>query len=151
LQLLERGYLQSPVLYISDFFETHRQSYYDSLDRVRSHGDIDQWILFFLEGVIETSKKSKKTFENIIQLRSIFDQKIITLGKRARRARQLLERLFSKPVVNVKDVEKYLGVQYAAANNLVSDLVEIGILREQTGYSRNRYFAMDDYIKLFRK
>lgn len=67
LQLLERGYLQSPVLYISDFFETHRQSYYDSLDRVRSYSDIDQWILFFPEGVIETSKKSKKTFENIIQ------------------------------------------------------------------------------------
>ena len=77
LQLLERGYLQNPVLYISDFFETHRQSYYDSLDRVRSHNDIDQWILFFLEGVIETSKKSKKTFENIIQLRTIYDQKII--------------------------------------------------------------------------
>lgn len=151
LQLLERGYLQSPVLYISDFFETHRQSYYDSLDRVRSHNDIDQWILFFLEGVIETSKKSKKTFENIIQLRSIYDQKITTLGKRALRAQQLLGRLFSRPVVNVKDVEKYLGVQYAAANNLVSDLVEVGILRELTGYSRNRYFAMDDYIKLFRK
>jgi len=151
LQLLERGYLQSPVLYISDFFETYRQSYYDSLDRVRSHSDIDQWILFFLEGVIETSKKSKKTFENIIQLRSIYDQKITTLGKRAPRAQQLLGRLFSRPVLNVKDVEKYLGVQYAAANNLVSDLVEVGILRELTGYSRNRYFAMDDYIKLFRK
>ncbi len=151
LQLLERGHLQSPVLYISDFFETHRQSYYDSLDRVRSHSDLDQWILFFLEGVIETSKKSKKTFENIIQLRGIYDQKITTLGKRASRAQKLLMHLFSHPIVNVKDVEKYLGVQYAAANNLVSDLVEVGILRELTGFSRNRYFAMDDYIKLFRK
>jgi len=151
LQLLEREYLQNPVLYISDFFETHRQAYYDSLDRVRSHGDLEQWVLFFLEGVIETSKKSKKTFENIIQLRSSYDKKVTSLGKRAPRAQKLLVHLFSRPIVNVKEVEKYLDIQYAAANNLVSNLVEVGILHELTGHSRNRLFAMDDYIKLFRK
>ena len=151
LQLLEREYLQNPVLYLSDFFETHRQSYYDSLDRVRSHNDLEQWVLFFLEGVTETSKKSKKTFEDIIRLRGIYDRKITKLGKRAPRAQKLLTHLFSRPIVSVKAVEKYLEVQYAAANNLVSDMVEIGILRELTGHSRNRLFAMDDYIKLFRK
>ncbi len=151
LQLLEREYLQKPVLYLSDFFETHRQSYYDSLDRVRSYNDLEQWILFFLVGVIETSKKSKKTFEDIIRLRGIYDQKITKLGKRAPRAQKLLTHLFSRPIVSVKAVERHLEVQYAAANNLVKDMMEVGILRELTGYSRNRLFAMDDYIKLFRK
>ncbi len=151
LQLIEKGFLKYPVLYISDFFETHRQAYYDSLDRVRNNDDIEQWILFFLDGVIETSKKSINTFENIIILRSNLEKKMYTLGKKVPRAQKLLEFLFSKPIVNVNDVQNFLGVQYVAANNLVQDFVDQKILYEITGFSRNRYFAMDEYIKLFRK
>ncbi|MFC1802109.1 Fic family protein [Patescibacteria group bacterium] len=151
LQLIERGFLKYPVLYISDFFETHRQAYYDSLDKVRKDNDLEQWILFFLEGVTETAKKSKQTFENILVLRESFENKISALGKKTQRGRDLLMHLFSDPVVSVKDVEKYLEVNYATANSLVEDFVNIGILKEKTGFSRNRLFGMDDYIKLFRK
>jgi Fic family protein len=151
LQLIERKFLQYPVLYISDFFETHRQSYYSALDMVRREHNIEQWVLFFLDGIIETAEKSKKTFENILTLRTIQEEKITTLGKKTRRARTLLFFLFSRPIVSVKDVEKELGIQYAAANNLVQDFVRLGILKEITGFSRNRLFAMEDYIKLFRK
>ncbi|OGB75599.1 cell filamentation protein Fic, partial [candidate division CPR3 bacterium RIFOXYC2_FULL_35_7] len=151
LQLIEKKFLKYPVLYISDFFETHRQSYYDSLDKVRRSDDLGQWILFFLEGVTETAKKSKRTFENIITLRSIFEGKISTLGKKSKRGRDLLINLFSEPVISIKNVEKILDIQYVAANNLVQDFVTLGILKEKTGFSRNRIFVMDDYIKLFRK
>lgn len=150
LQLIEKGFLKYPVLYISDFFETHRQSYYDTLNKVRKDSGLEQWILFFLEGVIETSKKSKRTFENIIKLREFFEDKISTLGRKTERGRKLLIYLFSNPIVNIKRVEKSLDIQYAAANNLVQDFMNLGILKEKTGYSRNRLFAMDDYIKLFR-
>ncbi len=151
LQLIERGFLKYPVLYISDFFETHRQSYYDALSKVRTDNNLDQWVLFFLEGVIETAKKSKRTFENIIVLRESFENKISTLGRKTQRGRKLLMYLFSDPVVKIKDVEKYLEVNYATANSLVGDFVNLGILKEKTGFSRNRLFGMDDYIKLFRK
>ncbi len=151
LQLIERGFLNRPVLYISHFFETHRQQYYDSLDRVRSQNDLEQWILFFLEGMTQTASKSKQTFQDIITLRSIFEQKIVTLGRKTERAHRLLLHLFSKPIVNVKGVAKVLGVQYVAANRLIDDFVRLGILKEKTGFSRNRLFAMDDYIALFRK
>ncbi len=151
LQLIERRFLRYPVLYISDFFETHRQEYYESLDRVRTHNEIEQWILFFLEGVAETSKKSINTFENIIKLRGSFERKISKLGRKVQRAQNLLEFLFSKPIVNVNNVQNFLGVEYAAANNLVQDFVDLKILTEITGFSRNRYFAMDEYIKFFRK
>jgi len=151
LQLLERKFLSNPVLYISDFFETHRQSYYDALDMVRRENNIEQWIIFFLEGVIETAKKSRKTFENILKLREIFDTKIAALGRKAKNGRKLLLYLFSDPIVKVKDVEKELEVNYATANSLVEDFVNIGILKEKTGFSRNRLFVMDDYVKLFRK
>jgi Fic family protein len=151
LQLIERGFLRYPVLYISDFFETHRQSYYDTLNKVRTDDDLEQWILFFLEGVIETAKKSKRTFENIITLRESSENKISTLGRKTQRGRKLLMYLFSDPIVKVKDVEKYLEVNYATANSLVEDFVNLGILKEKTGFSRNRLFGMDDYIELFRK
>ena len=150
LQLIERGHLNSPVLYLSHFFETHRQSYYDSLDRVRDHNDLEQWLLFFLTGVIETSQQSKQTFEGIIRLQEIYNRKITTLGRRAERGQELLNHLFSNPVTSVKSVARHLGAQYSSTNKLVSDLVTMGILKEITGYSRNRYFAMSDYIKLFR-
>ncbi len=151
LQLMERKFLNYPVLYISDFFETNRQAYYDSLNRVRIDNDLEQWILFFLEGIIETSKKSKLTFEKILTMRESFEKSIATLGRKSESGRSLLAYLFSDPIVKIKDVEKYLEVSYAAANNLVDDFVELGILKEKTGFSRNRLFGMDDYIKLFRK
>jgi len=151
LQLIEKTFLKYPVLYISDFFETHRQSYYDSLDRVRKNDDLEPWILFFLEGVSETAKKSKKTFENIIILRGRFEEKISTLGKKTENGRKLLMYLFSNPVINIKEIEKVLDIQYVAANNLVQDFVGLGILKEKTGFSRNRIFMMNDYINLFRK
>ena len=151
LQLIEKTFLKYPVLYISDFFETHRQSYYDSFDRVRKNDDLEQWILFFLEGVRETAKKSKKTFENIIILRGHFEEKISTLGRKTENGRKLLIYLFSNPVISIKEIEKVLDIQYVAANNLVQDFVRLGILKEKTGFSRNRIFMMNDYVNLFRK
>jgi len=151
LQLMERDFLNYPVLYISDFFETNRQAYYDSLNKVRTDNDLEQWILFFLEGIIETSKKSKMTFEKILVMRESFENGIATLGRKSETGRALLRYLFSDPIVKIKDVEKYLEVSYTSANNLVEDFVRLGILKEKTGFSRNRLFGMDDYIKLFRK
>ena len=112
---------------------------------------MEQWILFFLEGVIMTADKSKQTFIKILKLREIFEHKILKLGRRAERGKKLLLHLFSRPIVSVKDVEKILGIKYSAANNLIDDLVNLKILKEKTGFSRNRIFGMDDYIKLFRK
>lgn len=151
LQLMEKSFLNYPVLYISDFFETYRSSYYDSLDQVRAKDDLEQWILFFLEAVITTAKKSKKTFDNIITLRKHFDNQIVTLGRKAEKGKNLLEFLFSHPIVNIKFVMKEFGLTYKVANALIQNFVELNILKEITGYSRNRFFAMDDYIKLFRK
>lgn len=151
LQLIEKGFIQYPVLYISDFFERHRQSYYDALSEVRANDNLEQWILFFLEAVIETAKKSKQTFEDILKLRERYEDKILRLGRKSKNGKKLLVYLFSDPIISVKDAENALGVQYKAANNLIEDFVVLGILKEKTGFSRNRIFVMDEYIKLFSK
>jgi len=150
LQLIERRFLDKPILYISSYFEEFRQSYYESLDKVRSDNELEAWIKFFLEGVIRTSTKGREKFENIILLRQQYEQKIDTLGRKVPRAKKLLLHLFSQPIVTVNEVGKVLGIQFKAANNLVSDLVSLGILEEKTGFSRNRLFEMKDYVLLFK-
>ena len=143
--------MDKPVLYLSDYFEQFRQSYYDSLDRVRTKNDWEGWVRFFLEGVIQTSKKGKKKFEDIITLRTHYDTKLISLGRKIPNSKRLLLAMFSQPFMSVSDVQKVLGVTYKSANDLVADLVSVGILSEKTGYSRNRLFELKDYVTIFRK
>ncbi len=149
LQLIEREFLNKPVLYLSSYFEKYRQAYYDSLDEVRQKSDLDQWIRFFLEGVIVTAKKGKQTFEDIIDLRERYESRVSQLGRKVPQARILLLHLFSDPIVSVNDVAAKLGIRYETANNLVADFEKLGILTEMTGHSRNRLFRMSEYVDLF--
>lgn len=151
LQLMERKFLSKPVLYISDYFEEHRQSYYELLDNVRQRNNLEDWVRFFLEGVVMASTKGKQKFENIIMLHEQYEQKISTLARKVPRARQLVLHLFSQPIVSVKDVGKVLNISFKSGSDLVTDFVDLGILQEKTGYSRNRLFEMKDYVTLFRK
>jgi Fic family protein len=151
LQLIEKGYLRRPTLYISDFFEKHKGAYYDALTQVRTSGSIEQWLKFFLNAVIETSKKGCATFESIIQLREKYEDKIITLGGRAESASVLLKFLYSKPKMGVNEMAGLLGVSYVTANDLAKDLVKLDIFKETTGYSRNRIYSLYEYLGLFKK
>ncbi len=151
LQLVESGILTKPTLYLSAFFEKNRSAYYDALTMVRQTNNLEQWIKFFLNGVVETANDGIKTFKDVIDLRRRYEEKIITLGARAKKARKLLVYMFSRPVVSNKIVVKELGVSFNSANRLIKSLVELAILTEITGYSRNRLFVLKEYLDLFRK
>lgn len=151
LQLIDQKYLSKPTLYISDFFERNKSSYYDALMGVRHTGEIDQWIKFFLNAVIETARKGAETFEAIIKLRESYDEKILSLAGRAESAAQLLKNLYSKPRMNVNEISELLGVSYVTANDLASDFERLGLFKETTGKSRNRMYALHEYLALFRK
>lgn len=151
LHLVELGILQKPVLYLSDFFEKNKGQYYDSLTFVRTRNDMDQWIIFFLSAVIETAKKGKDTFEKIIALRHMYEQRIMELGRRAKLAHKLLLELFSNPATNAASAAKELNVSISAANNLVNELARMDILKEITGFSRNRMFILHEYLDLFKR
>jgi len=60
-----------------------------------------------------------------------------------------MDQLFDHPIVNVARVRKWLGITMQAANNIVNRLVDAGLLREITGYARNRRFRFDPYLRLF--
>lgn len=150
LYLISTGLLNKPVLYISDFFERNRMSYYDSLSMVKQTNNITQWLKFFLSGVIETSKNSIKTFEEIIKLKKEVKSKLEKIGKKATNGQKLLELLYSQPKVNAQIISNELNLSIVTVNSLLKTFVEIGILEEKTGMSRNRYYVFEDYIKIFR-
>lgn len=149
LQLIESKTLTRPTLYLSAFFEKNRTSYYDSLNMVRKNNDLEQWIKFFLNGVIYTANDAINVFKDIIDLRQKYEQKILSLGVRAKNAQKLLLYMFSHPIINVKIVETTLNISNNNANRLIKSFVDLNILKEATGYSRNRLYSLNDYLNLF--
>lgn len=150
LYLISTGLLNKPVLYISDFFERNRMSYYDSLAMVKKTDNMTQWLKFFLNGVVETAKSSIKTFDRIIKLKNDVGNKFSKIGKKAVNGQRLIELLYSEPKVNAKTVSEKLNISVVSANGLLSTFVEIGILEEKTGFNRNRYYVFEEYVKIFR-
>ena len=150
LQLINAKMLRKPILYMSTFFEKHRDSYYDSLSMVRKSNDLEQWVTFFLNGIVDTAQHGLKTFKAIMELRQEYEDKILTLGSRAKNAQELLRFMYSMPIVNVKLVEIGFDMNFATANRLLKSLTDLGILKEVTGFSRNRLFVLEKYLNLFR-
>ncbi len=149
LYLVDKGLLRKPSLYLSDFFERNRSSYYDALNRVRESNDLIHWVKFFLSAVIETASKGKETFQSILRLRQEMDTLVLGMGRRAENAQQLLSQLYKRPSTTVHDVSELLGISSTAATNLIKQLQSDGVLREITGYQRNRVYLFERYITLF--
>lgn len=151
LYLVEKGILSKPTLYLSDFFERNKGAYYDSLTMVRVSDNLEQWIKFFLVGVAETARNSKATFEKIIVLRNRCESAIITLGRRAKMGQKLLKCLYSEPIMSAKLIGQRLNLTHPSVNQLLKDFQKIGILKEITGFKRNRLFVFKEYLDLFKK
>lgn len=152
LQLVDSKILSLPALYFSDYLERNRSSYFDALDRVRQTNNIEQWLRFFLSGVAETAKDAKETLSKVVQLRAEYIDRIENgIGvRRQANAKQLLPKLFAKPIFKVSDVEDSIGVVTQTANDLVKDMVTIGLLSEVTGKQKNRIFVLKEYLDLFK-
>jgi len=152
LYLINQKVLSKPTLYLSDFIEKNRQHYYNNLMAVSLNNKMEQWLKFFLVGIIETAKNAIDTFTKIIALRDKMEKDtIVSLGKRLPNAKALLTYLYSKPVVTVSDVMTQLEVTKQTANTLIKDFDNLGILKEQTGYKRNRIFVFEEYLRLFER
>jgi Fic family protein len=148
--LCEQRVLLKPVLYLSYFFKQHRQQYYEELQSVRDTGTWEQWLIFFLRGIVEVSGQATDTARRILALREDH-RRVVTenFGRAAGNGHRVLEYLYEHPIVSVGDVQSLTGMTYPAANNLVARMVNSPILREFTGQARNRGFMYQSYIDLF--
>jgi Fic family protein len=150
LYLVSQGILEKPSLYLSDFFERNRGDYYDALTTVRVSHNLVHWINLFLTAIIQTSEKGQQTFRNILTLRNQINSEIVSLGRKAENAQKLIIHLYQKPVLSGSAISKFLAITPRAANSLINDLEQMDILKEITGFKRNRVYAFEEYLKLFR-
>jgi len=148
--LTEKRLLSKPVLYLSHYIKQHRSEYYERLQAVRDAGDWEGWLGFFLEGVVRVSREAAQTAAAILRMREAFRARITEeLGRAAANGQRVMDRLFDHPIVNVATVREWLDLTPAGANQIVSRLEGIGLLREITGYARNRRFVFEPYLRLF--
>lgn len=150
LFLVDRKILTKPLLYLSLWFEKNKGLYYDNLTFVRTKSDMTQWLKYFLTGIAETAQKATETLSSILELKAKQENTINRVfGRKAHSANILLNHLFKNPVVYVRQVEEVTGLSYKAANSLVFNFLENGLLKEMTGRSRNRIFTFEEYLRLF--
>lgn len=149
LYFISNGLLAKPSLYLSDFFERNRASYYDALMRVRVANDLNHWVRFFLKGVAETAGKGRDVFRQILELRNRSEKQIASLGRRAPNARAALQVLYQHPAIAAAELEEGIGVSKPTAHALVNDLERLGLLQEVTGQMRDRLYIFKPYLDLF--
>ncbi len=149
LYLVGKGILKQPILYLSDFFEKNRLLYYDNLMRARTHNDLNQWLKFFLTGIIETAKKGVATFDGIMQLQRNMELKIKGLGNRSTDAKKIIDYLYTQPVIEVNKVEELIKKSNVTAYKLLASLESLEILTEISGAQRNKLYAFKAYLNLF--
>ena len=139
--LRQRETVHQPLLYVSLYLKAHRAEYYDKLMAIRATGDWEGWIKFFLQGVFEVSQAASITARKILDLREEYRQRVTS--------QPLLDYLFEQPVVTIPMVQTHLDSRFATASKYVEQFVELGLLRETTGFQRNRRYRFDAYLALF--
>lgn len=151
LYLVSNGLLKKPSLYLSDFIEKNKSVYYEALTLVRTNNDLTHWIKFFLEAMIETANSGIKTFQDILTLKQEMDGLIIHFGKKAHNASKLVEFLYQRPIISISDIIEPLNISKPTANTLVKEFEAKGILKEITGYERNKMFVFERYLDIYSK
>ena len=151
LYLVSNGLLKKPSLYLSDFIEKNKSAYYEALTNVRNTNDIIHWIKFFLEAVIVTANSGVEIFQDILSLKQEMDILIVEFGKKAHNASKLIELLYQKPIISINDIIAPLGGSKPTANTLVKEFEEKDILKEITGFERNKLFVFERYMAIYSK
>jgi Fic family protein len=152
LYLVDTEVLKKPVLYLSDYFEKNRMEYFDCLSQVREKNELSRWLIFFMKGVIATSQNSINSLQAILELKKDCEEnRIYHLGKRIKVAKVLLDYLFQQPVLGAEDVSNATGLSLVSSYKLLNDFITKGILKEATGFKRNRIFLFEEYFTIFKK
>jgi len=151
LYIQSKGMLDKPCLYISDYIEKNKDTYYDTLTRVRTQNDIIGWIKFFLEAIIETSKTAKEKFKKVVEFTREMNKEIMNMSVKPENAKKVLEVLYNEPAINRKKLSELTGIKESTIKNIINNFMDKEIIIETTGYTRNQIFKFQKYTDLFLK
>jgi Fic family protein len=146
--LVHEGVQHRPLLYLSHYLKKWRAGYYDRLMAVRTAGNWEGWIRFFLQGVLETANEATRTAQKIIRLREQHREMLMGVGMGANEFR-VLEALYERPLVNTALVARILGKSEVTAGKAISRLESLGLLEEITGKERYRVYRYSPYWRMF--
>jgi len=145
--LCAEGALSQPLLYLSLYLKENRQEYYDSLQAVRTDGDWERWMSFYLAGVEAVSLQAAETARSLTRLFEQDRKRIEALGKMSVTALKIHEMAKKDIRVALMDAHRRLKISVPAVARSIAKLAELGVLRELTGRRRNRVFVYDQYLK----
>jgi len=148
LYLCDRGLLKQPILYLSLYFKQHRSYYYELLQRVRTHGDWETWLEFFLDGIIDTSAHGIQLTQNILQLFDTDTQQINQSDRSMTSALIVYLILQKNLAISGPYVSTVSGMSLPTAYKAIQSLERMQIVKEITGKKYNRIFVYEKYLQL---
>jgi Fic family protein len=148
LLLYEQKVLREPMLYLSLYFKTHRQYYYELLNNVRLTGDWEAWLDFFAEAIIVTATQAVETAQQLLDLSKQDRDKISGLGRAAASTLQVHRALMEHPIATSGSLVEKTGITPATVNKALGHLEQLGIVKELTAQKRNRLFSYSGYIEI---
>lgn len=151
LFLIERKLLSHETIYVSYFFKRNRIEYYDRLTEVRTRGNYEQWVKFFLMAITESAQDAISTIEVLLKLHDQNIEMVRNTGKASKTMIKVFNYLEKNPIIDIKKTSKALGISFNAASNAVHTLVALGILQQTENVRRNRVFAYEEYLRILRK
>jgi Fic family protein len=146
LLLCAEDVLSRPLLYLSLFLKRNRDTYYDCLQRIRTHGAWEEWIQFFLEGVVEVAQGATQTTRTIVGLIDEDRRRIHGLKRAAATALRLHEDAVVHVLLTGPRAAQRLGVSEPTIYKAIGHLVDLGVLQEMTGNARGRVWAYGRYL-----
>ena len=146
LLLHEWEILSQPLLNLSAYFERYRQEYYDHLLAVSQRGEWEEWLRFFLRGISAQAQDSILRMTRLQGIRTSYEA-LVQADRNSVRMAAVIDFIFSRPILTLRQMETALDINYVAAKRYVDKLVEAGVLRETTGFARNRVFQADEIFR----
>ncbi|MBE0656471.1 MAG: Fic family protein [Bryobacteraceae bacterium] len=140
--------IREPILYLSLYFKTHRAAHYDLLDRVRTKGDWEAWLDFFLTGVRETADQAAGAARRIVALFDEHRRQIETLGRPATSVLRVFQHMQRNPIVSIPATARKIGLSAPTVAKSLGHMRRLGILREITGRQRHRLFVYEAYLAI---
>ena len=151
LSLMRDGVLAMPLLYVSLFFKLHRATYYELLQRTRTHGDWETWLEFFLEAVAKTARAGVRTAGDLNRLFDSDRRRIQTHGSRTGSTLRVHEAMQRTPITSIKGLTARTGLTAPAVTNALQVLESLEVVKELTGRARGREFAYRAYLDTLRQ
>ena len=147
LMMEEYKLVNAPVLYVSSFLKRHQAEYYRRLGAIRSEGDWEGWIAFFLECVAAAAAESEQTIIDIQTMINADRVRLLATSNISQATYRLFELLPEMPRFTVETARKALDTSFPTANAAVANLVRVGVATELTGRSKNRGFSYEAYVQ----